>query len=113
MPRFATQAARRQNRDALTEVLDGELRKRPTREWLETFAGLLPVAPVYEMDEALDAEFPQRTGMVRNVPHGGSPGFPRARQPDQGRTASAPSRSRRRRSAPTTTRCSDWRGRRA
>ena len=52
--RFATSAARRQNRDALTDVLDGELRKRPTREWLEAFAGLLPVAPVYEMDEALE-----------------------------------------------------------
>jgi crotonobetainyl-CoA:carnitine CoA-transferase CaiB-like acyl-CoA transferase len=66
--RFATQALRRQNREALTEVLDGELRTRPTSEWIRTFAGLLPVAPVYEMDEALDAEFPRQTGMVRNVP---------------------------------------------
>jgi crotonobetainyl-CoA:carnitine CoA-transferase CaiB-like acyl-CoA transferase len=66
--RFATQAARRQNRAALTEVLDGELRKRPTREWLDAFAGLLPAAPVYEMGEALDAAFPRETGMVRNVP---------------------------------------------
>jgi crotonobetainyl-CoA:carnitine CoA-transferase CaiB-like acyl-CoA transferase len=66
--RFATSALRRQNRDALTEILDEELRKRPTREWLRTFAGLLPVAPVFEMDEALDAEFPQATGMIRNVP---------------------------------------------
>jgi crotonobetainyl-CoA:carnitine CoA-transferase CaiB-like acyl-CoA transferase len=73
--RFATQALRRQNRDALTEVLDGELRKRPTRAWLQTFAGLLPVAPVYEMDEALDAEFPRRTGMVRNVPTADRPDF--------------------------------------
>ena len=67
-PRFATSALRRQNRDALTEILDGELRKRPTREWIEAFAGLLPVAPVFEMDEALDAEFPRATGMVRTVP---------------------------------------------
>ena len=35
-PRFATQAARRQNRAALTAVLDGELRKRPTAQWLQT-----------------------------------------------------------------------------
>src|SRR6185503_16081023 len=66
--RFATSPLRRQNRDALTEILDGELRKRATREWIETFAGLLPVAPVFEMDEALDAEFPRATGMVRTVP---------------------------------------------
>ncbi len=74
-PRFATQAVRRQNRDALTEVLDQELRKRPTREWIRAFAGLLPVAPVFEMDEALDAEFPRQTGMVRNVPTADRPDF--------------------------------------
>jgi crotonobetainyl-CoA:carnitine CoA-transferase CaiB-like acyl-CoA transferase len=67
-PRFATPALRLENRDALTEMLDGELRQRPTREWIRALAGLLPVAPVLEMDEALDAEFPRRTGMVRNVP---------------------------------------------
>ena len=67
-PRFATQALRLRNRDALTEVLDGELRRRTTSAWIERFAGLLPVSPVYEMDEALDADFPRRTGMVRTVP---------------------------------------------
>jgi crotonobetainyl-CoA:carnitine CoA-transferase CaiB-like acyl-CoA transferase len=73
--RFANSPLRRQNRDALTEVLDGELRKRPTRDWIEAFAGLLPVAPVYEMDEALDAGFPHRTGMIRNVPAAGRADF--------------------------------------
>ncbi len=66
--RFATSALRRQNRDALTNLLDAELRKRPTPEWIAAFAGLLPVAPVFEMDEALYADFPRATGMVRNVP---------------------------------------------
>jgi crotonobetainyl-CoA:carnitine CoA-transferase CaiB-like acyl-CoA transferase len=73
--RFATQALRRKNRDALTDVLDSELRTRPTREWIRAFAGLLPVAPVYEMDEALDADFPRRTGMIRNVPTAGRADF--------------------------------------
>lgn len=73
--RFATPASRRQNRDALTDVLDGELRKRPTREWIQRFAGLLPVSPVYEMDEALDAEFARQSGMVRNVPTADRPDF--------------------------------------
>jgi len=73
--RFATQALRRKNRQALTDVLDAELRTRPTREWIRTFSGLLPVAPVYEMDEALDADFPVRTGMIRNVPTEGRPDF--------------------------------------
>jgi crotonobetainyl-CoA:carnitine CoA-transferase CaiB-like acyl-CoA transferase len=73
--RFNAQAQRRKNRDALTEVLDAELRKRPTQEWIETFAGLLPVAPVYEMDEALDADFPHRTGMIQTVPTAGRTDF--------------------------------------
>jgi crotonobetainyl-CoA:carnitine CoA-transferase CaiB-like acyl-CoA transferase len=74
-PRFATQALRRENRDALTGILDGDFRRRPTREWIDALAGLLPVAPVLEMDEALDAEFPRRTGMVRNVPTADRPDF--------------------------------------
>jgi crotonobetainyl-CoA:carnitine CoA-transferase CaiB-like acyl-CoA transferase len=73
--RFATQALRRKNREALTDVLDGELRKRPTSEWIQAFAGLLPVAPVFEMDEALDAAFPRQTGMIRNVPTADRPDF--------------------------------------
>ena len=73
--RFATSPLRRKNRDALTDVLDAELRKRPTRAWIDTFADLLPVAPVYEMDEALDADFPHRTGMIRNVPVAGRADF--------------------------------------
>jgi crotonobetainyl-CoA:carnitine CoA-transferase CaiB-like acyl-CoA transferase len=73
--RFATQALRLQNREVLTGVLDEELRTRPTREWIKVFAGLLPVAPVFEMDEALDAEFPRATGMVRNVPTADRPDF--------------------------------------
>ena len=73
--RFASQALRRQNRDVLTAVLDDELRKRATAEWIKAFAGLLPVAPVYEMDEALDAAFPRTTGMVRTVPTADRPDF--------------------------------------
>jgi crotonobetainyl-CoA:carnitine CoA-transferase CaiB-like acyl-CoA transferase len=74
-PQYATPALRRQNRDTLTEVLDRELRKRPTSEWMKIFGGSLPVAPVHELDEALDADFPRRTGMVRNVPTVDRPDF--------------------------------------
>jgi crotonobetainyl-CoA:carnitine CoA-transferase CaiB-like acyl-CoA transferase len=73
--RFTTPALRQRNRDALTQVLDQELRRRPTRAWIEAFAGMLPAAPVYELDQALDAEFPRQTGMVRNVPTADRPDF--------------------------------------
>ncbi len=73
-PRFVDFPARLENRDALTAVLDAELRKAPTEHWLEVLGGLLPVAPVYELPEALDNGFVRRAnGMVRSVPHPARP----------------------------------------
>src|SRR5262247_3352891 len=36
-PRFCSQALRRSHRDALTEVLDAEMKKRTTSDWLQAF----------------------------------------------------------------------------
>ncbi len=73
-PRFVDFPARHENRDALTAVLDAELRKAPTEHWLKVLAGLLPVAPVYDLPEALDSGFVRRAnGMVRSVPHPAKP----------------------------------------
>ncbi len=68
-PRFATQAARMTNREVLTETLDGEFRKHPTRHWLRVLAGVLPVAPVFDLEQALENPFVKQTGMVSGVPH--------------------------------------------
>ncbi|MEP7070360.1 MAG: CoA transferase [Usitatibacter sp.] len=67
--RFATQAARQENREVLTEKLDHEFRKQPTRHWMTVLAGVLPVAPVHDMEQALENPFLRTTDMVRNVPH--------------------------------------------
>ena len=68
-PRFCTQDLRRQNRAVLTEVLDGVLSRHSTAHWLSLLTGVLPVAPVYEIDQALDSPFVRQTGMIREVPH--------------------------------------------
>src|SRR5262245_18286247 len=68
-PRFCSQALRRSHRDALTEVLDAEMKKRTTNDWLQAFSGLLPAGPVLEMDQALESPFVAEVGMVRTVPH--------------------------------------------
>ena len=73
--RFCSQDLRRRNRTALTEVLDGELRRRTTKQWLAQLTGVLPVAPVYEIDQALDSDFVSQTGMVQTVPHPLRPDF--------------------------------------
>lgn len=71
--RFATADLRRENRDALTALLDVEMRKRTTEHWLELLTGKVPVAPVYDLAQALDAPFTKRTGMVRTIAHPARP----------------------------------------
>jgi crotonobetainyl-CoA:carnitine CoA-transferase CaiB-like acyl-CoA transferase len=68
-PRFCRQDLRLKNRDALAEVIDAELRRRSTKEWLGVLSGVLPVAPVFDVDEALESPFVNEVGMVRTVPH--------------------------------------------
>jgi crotonobetainyl-CoA:carnitine CoA-transferase CaiB-like acyl-CoA transferase len=72
-PRFAMQGARQTNREALTEALDAEFRRHSTRHWLDALAGVLPVAPVYSLEEALESPFLRTNGMIHNVPHPARP----------------------------------------
>ena len=74
-PRFADVAARRENREALTEVLDEVFGARTTECWLAVFLGRVPVAPIYEMDRALQSGFVDRIGMIQSVPHAKDPNF--------------------------------------
>ena len=67
--RFATADGRWQQREALIPVLDAELRKGTTEHWLGLLTGKVPVAPVYDLAQALDAPFTRRTGMVSSVVH--------------------------------------------
>lgn len=66
-PRFATMGARLVNRDALTAILDGIFLQRPTAYWVERLGGVVPVAPVYDLQQALDN--PQAAGMIDTVAH--------------------------------------------
>jgi crotonobetainyl-CoA:carnitine CoA-transferase CaiB-like acyl-CoA transferase len=68
-PRFASAAARHDNRDALTRVLDAEMQRKTTAEWLGVLGGGLPVAPVYDVAEAIASPFLQAAGLVQTVPH--------------------------------------------
>ena len=68
-PRFADPGLRAKNRAALTEALDPIFRTRTTEAWLAALNGLLPAAPVYRLDQALDSGFARASGMVAAVPH--------------------------------------------
>jgi crotonobetainyl-CoA:carnitine CoA-transferase CaiB-like acyl-CoA transferase len=68
-PRFANQAARAGNREALTAALDAEFRRQPTKHWMDVLAGVLPIAPVYDLEEALESPFLRTNRMISHVPH--------------------------------------------
>jgi crotonobetainyl-CoA:carnitine CoA-transferase CaiB-like acyl-CoA transferase len=67
-PRFSSAKARNENREPLTAELDREFRKQPTAHWIRVLGGVLPIAPVHELDRALDAPFVTER-MVSHVSH--------------------------------------------
>jgi crotonobetainyl-CoA:carnitine CoA-transferase CaiB-like acyl-CoA transferase len=74
-PRFKTPELRREHRDELTPLLDAEFERDTTAAWLDKLQGVLPAAPVYDMEQALSNPFPISTGMIRNTPHPLRPDF--------------------------------------
>lgn len=74
-PRFATPSARRTYRAELTAALDAEFRARPTSAWLTALSGVLPVAPVLDVAQALANPHVAAVGMVETMPHPLRPDF--------------------------------------
>jgi crotonobetainyl-CoA:carnitine CoA-transferase CaiB-like acyl-CoA transferase len=68
-PRFTTQATRLANRDALTEVLDAIFSAQPTAHWQGLLEGYVPVAPVYDLAQAMDNPWLDTIGMTDTVSH--------------------------------------------
>jgi succinate--hydroxymethylglutarate CoA-transferase len=72
-PRFASNKARYENREALITLLDAALSTQSTAEWMRRFSGHLPAAPVLAIGEALDNPYFRATGGVQNVNHPARP----------------------------------------
>ncbi len=68
-PRFASNADRLMNREELTRLLDQEFSKHPMAHWQDLLAGFVPVAPVYELGDALDNPWLRTIGMRDTVEH--------------------------------------------
>ncbi|MEO1573476.1 MAG: CoA transferase [Pseudomonadota bacterium] len=67
--RFATMRARTANRDALTPLLDEAFGASTTEHWMSKLQTRVPVAPVYDLPQALDNPFVQDIGMRQTMPH--------------------------------------------
>ncbi len=72
-PRFESMSARSQHRDALTPILDDAFSTATTEEWIERLQTKVPVAPVFDLPEALDNPFVTDIDMIQSMPdrHGG------------------------------------------
>ncbi len=62
--RFASFAARGRHRDEVLERLGARFAELTTREWLELLRGVVPIAPVRSMAEALDVDELTARGML-------------------------------------------------
>lgn len=63
-PRFATFADRLERRGDLTEMLDEVFMMHPTADWLARLRGVVPVAPVNDVAEALENPFVAAEGRL-------------------------------------------------
>jgi crotonobetainyl-CoA:carnitine CoA-transferase CaiB-like acyl-CoA transferase len=68
-PRFASEADRLANRTELSLLLDGIFIEKPTAHWQALLEGFVPVAPVNQLDQALDNRWLKTTGMRDTVSH--------------------------------------------
>jgi crotonobetainyl-CoA:carnitine CoA-transferase CaiB-like acyl-CoA transferase len=72
-PRFATAALRQANRDVLTSIIDDETKKQSNAYWLGKLSGVLPIAPVLDLAQALDSPFLKATDMINTISHPAKP----------------------------------------
>jgi crotonobetainyl-CoA:carnitine CoA-transferase CaiB-like acyl-CoA transferase len=74
-PRFSSAAARTEHRDRLSEILDVEFRRQTNEYWISKLGSVLPIAPVLDMEQALNNPFIEETGMVDRIAHPLRPGL--------------------------------------
>jgi succinate--hydroxymethylglutarate CoA-transferase len=66
--RFATSGKRLKHRALIQDMLDAELAKKTTAEWLDVFAGRIPAAPIHDLAQALDSPFVAERERIQTVP---------------------------------------------
>ena len=66
-PRFENFACRQKNRDEITEILDKELMKKNTSDWLIEFGGIVPAAPILDLKQSLENPFLQDRQNIQHL----------------------------------------------
>ena len=68
-PRFADFESRDRHREALLDILTRRFAEETTAVWLERLRGLVPVAPVRSLTQALDPDELRARDMLAEYPH--------------------------------------------
>jgi crotonobetainyl-CoA:carnitine CoA-transferase CaiB-like acyl-CoA transferase len=68
-PDFRDYRSRLAHRERLTQMLDEVFATATTAQWIERLAGAVPVAPVYDVAQALDNPFVREQGRIMEAPH--------------------------------------------
>ena len=68
-PRFASFEARGLHRGELLAILSGRFQERPTDAWLERLRGVVPIAPVRSLQQALDVDELRDRSMLAEYDH--------------------------------------------
>lgn len=68
-PDFATFAARLKNRPRVNAALDEAFQQKTTDEWMAKIEGRVPAAPVYDIAQALDADFAHEQRRIVDFHH--------------------------------------------
>jgi crotonobetainyl-CoA:carnitine CoA-transferase CaiB-like acyl-CoA transferase len=67
--RFASFEARRNHRSELVEILSTRFAEETTETWLERLRGMIPIAPVRSIEEALDLDELSERAMLAEYEH--------------------------------------------
>ena len=72
-PRFLLFKNRLEHRETLQKMLDETLSEKTTEEWLATFAGSVPAAPIYDIGEAMNNPFVSERNGIHEFPNPANP----------------------------------------
>jgi crotonobetainyl-CoA:carnitine CoA-transferase CaiB-like acyl-CoA transferase len=68
-PALESIKSRRENRELVQEKLDALFGEQDTQHWIELLSGAVPIAPVYDIAEALNNPYAAEVGMLNTVNH--------------------------------------------
>jgi crotonobetainyl-CoA:carnitine CoA-transferase CaiB-like acyl-CoA transferase len=68
-PEYSTFAARLKNREQVTQELDAVFTTATTAEWISRLGGKVPIAPVYDVQQALENPFVAEQQLVLDFQH--------------------------------------------